>query len=609
MEEMSQEEIDKLIKKLTYFYSGEYNLFDEESLQSTLNSIVATMKKRRYLPIYNAVKVEKFAEFLESFIMDLDSKDDMSVFKYTNSILIKIVDIAFIYKRLIDETLVKVNADKELYKKVVKVILEHVYNTNNITLHTELLNNYSNIILLLYPKIKDNLLKNSQKINDFTMYSNLYSFFSYNFNYDESDIDALIAGIQVDGNYSFLTDFICKQSKLSVNKKAFKYLVSNGKIEEVSCVLNTLINILQENSKESKEMISFYVEKCINQNRVGEIINLWKLYFNEYTTQRVTIQSFSEIGKEKIFELLSKLNKDEKDIIDFLIVLWYEADTILQDYSHIDFSQYPETKQSLKSLDAKDGIQKFHKFILKVLKSGKPILALYILNNQGCYINKSDVKLWIDSYIEAFVLLDKVDLLAKHYRDFGTSINSIELLQRIAEYYIKEKDSQMALNILEKISLLEPTYPYIKSAKQEISRLSMIRQLSNSNIDIENINLLSGQEFEQLLINKFNELGYKITETPHTGDFGADIIVDTKSDTRFIIQCKRFKSKVNLKAVQEVVGALSHYNGDIGIVITNSGFLSSAIKLAESNEIELWDNLKLMKFLSGDLSFSQMKDL
>ncbi len=127
-------------------------------------------------------------------------------------------------------------------------------------------------------------------------------------------------------------------------------------------------------------------------------------------------------------------------------------------------------------------------------------------------------------------------------------------------------------------------------------------------VDFENIDNLSGRDFEQLLINKFIEYGFKVKDTATTGDFGADIILDAHDDTRFVIQCKRFKSKVNLKAVQEVVGALSHYNGDIGLVITSSSFLPSAKTLAESNRIELWDGDSLVKFLSGDLSFSQVND-
>ena len=125
-------------------------------------------------------------------------------------------------------------------------------------------------------------------------------------------------------------------------------------------------------------------------------------------------------------------------------------------------------------------------------------------------------------------------------------------------------------------------------------------------IDFSKINELSGVEFENLLIDKFSSLGFTVESTPKTGDFGADLIVVNSEGSRIVIQCKRFKSKVNLKAVQEVVGALGHYAGDIGIVITNNSFLNSAIKLAESHDIELWNGDNLVSFLASDLSFSSL---
>ena len=38
--------------------------------------------------------------------------------------------------------------------------------------------------------------------------------------------------------------------------------------------------------------------------------------------------------------------------------------------------------------------------------------------------------------------------------------------------------------------------------------------------------------------------------------------------------------------------------------MTNNQFLPSAIKLAESNNVELWDGDKLLSFFAGELEFS-----
>jgi HJR/Mrr/RecB family endonuclease len=164
-----------------------------------------------------------------------------------------------------------------------------------------------------------------------------------------------------------------------------------------------------------------------------------------------------------------------------------------------------------------------------------------------------------------------------------------------------------SIKLIGKLIEQEPYHPSISIMQAEIKRLEQRHRLKATfSIDFSKVDELSGVEFENLLLDKFAEMGFKAESTPKTGDFGADLIVENKEGTRIIVQCKRFKSKVNLKAVQEVVGAMGHYAGDFGVVITNNSFLNSAVKLAESHDIELWDGDKLVSFLAGDLSFSEI---
>lgn len=313
---------------------------------------------------------------------------------------------------------------------------------------------------------------------------------------------------------------------------------------------------------------------------------------------------------------------EKPDFIDLVQLFAFEAQAILLKYKNVKFCEYPESNDVIKIRTKKSSHKVLHasyasyvllnsnsrfiNYISKLLKLNRTILALHLLNDHGNFGRIGDAKLLADKYIEAFILLKRHDILAKYYKLFDASHLSLEFLRPIVEYLIENNKIDEANDAITKIEALEPTYPYILEAKKKIEGILLIDKMLSTGIDIEHIDKLSGLEFENLLIEQFQKLGYKTIETPTTGDFGADIIVDTKSETRFIIQCKRFKNKVNLKAVQEVVGALAHFNGDIGIVITSSSFLNSAIKLAESNDIELWDKNKLMKFLSGDVSFSEI---
>ncbi|MDO9041703.1 MAG: restriction endonuclease [Desulfocapsaceae bacterium] len=322
-------------------------------------------------------------------------------------------------------------------------------------------------------------------------------------------------------------------------------------------------------------------------------------------------------------------------IVGIVYELCVEAEKLTKPFAHIDFATYPEFKHTEGSFytNERQGkhtcpcfskekfdnyLNKIFKETDKVIKNGKSILALKILahvfENQRDYLILGDatckryVRQFVGLFMEAFIQLESYDVLVKYYeKDPALSLN-LEFLQHVVGHYLTIKDADNASVALEKLRAIEPNHPFVVQGLKKIKTISMIKRLGESNIDMQNIDSLSGHDFESLLTQQFIKLGFITQGTPASRDFGADIIVDTDDGTRFVIQCKRFKNKVNLKAVQEVVGAMPHYNGDIGIVITSNGFLPSATILAESNGIELWGNMELMNFLSDDLSFSQMAE-
>jgi len=123
----------------------------------------------------------------------------------------------------------------------------------------------------------------------------------------------------------------------------------------------------------------------------------------------------------------------------------------------------------------------------------------------------------------------------------------------------------------------------------------IINKIKNHKISksgINDIDLMTGQEFEEYLEILFNKKGYAVETTPISGDFGADLIL-IKDSNRIAVQAKRYSNKVGLHAVQEVVSAMSHYNCNDGIVITNNYFTRACKKLSKSNGITLWNREKL----------------
>jgi HJR/Mrr/RecB family endonuclease len=105
---------------------------------------------------------------------------------------------------------------------------------------------------------------------------------------------------------------------------------------------------------------------------------------------------------------------------------------------------------------------------------------------------------------------------------------------------------------------------------------------------IEDIDIMDGKEFEEFIALLFSKLGYLTEVTKSSGDQGIDIIAE-KNGKKIGIQAKCYSHSVTNTAVQEVVAGKNHYNLDKVIVVTNNYFTKSAIELAESNNVVLWD--------------------
>jgi HJR/Mrr/RecB family endonuclease len=175
---------------------------------------------------------------------------------------------------------------------------------------------------------------------------------------------------------------------------------------------------------------------------------------------------------------------------------------------------------------------------------------------------------------------------------------------------IRSRDLVISEKLLAMLMRLEPLHPEIRRLRADVSRQRKVEAIKGSGqINPDDIDNMQGVQFEELIAAAFERLGFVAESTPKTGDFGSDLILTTKNGSRISVQCKRFKNKVNLKAVQEVVASIAHYQCDFGLVITNNSFLNSAVKLAASSDVELWDKDRLIDLMAGEISFSALNDM
>ncbi len=109
---------------------------------------------------------------------------------------------------------------------------------------------------------------------------------------------------------------------------------------------------------------------------------------------------------------------------------------------------------------------------------------------------------------------------------------------------------------------------------------------------------LNGYQFEDYLKELLLELGYQVIRTKSSGDQGADLIIK-KDNEKTVVQAKKYSGSVTNKAIQEIVASKQHYEAEKALVITTGKFTKSAIELAKSNKVEIWDNKKLNEIIAS----------
>jgi len=109
---------------------------------------------------------------------------------------------------------------------------------------------------------------------------------------------------------------------------------------------------------------------------------------------------------------------------------------------------------------------------------------------------------------------------------------------------------------------------------------------------LDEIDRMPGREFEHYLGLLFERIGYRVEVTKAHGDFGADLVVRRRGK-RVVVQAKRWKGGVGVKAVQEAAAAVAYYRCDEAMVVANRSFTKAARQLAKANRVELWDRDQL----------------
>lgn len=172
-------------------------------------------------------------------------------------------------------------------------------------------------------------------------------------------------------------------------------------------------------------------------------------------------------------------------------------------------------------------------------------------------------------------------------------------------YYLKSKNDTYDFSLKKSIEKIQTLLTELKTntqknifAKNIFKDRTKPEETENIKITIDDIDLMTGVEFEDFIAKLFIKMGYSAYTTKTSGDQGIDVIAE-KNGTQYGIQCKCYANAVSNSAIQEVVAGKQLYHLDKLIVITNNYFTKSAQELAHANNVILWDRTILKEKING----------
>ena len=172
-------------------------------------------------------------------------------------------------------------------------------------------------------------------------------------------------------------------------------------------------------------------------------------------------------------------------------------------------------------------------------------------------------------------------------------------------YYLKSKNDTYDFSLKKSIEKIQTLLTELKTntqknifAKNIFKDRTKPEEPENIKITIDDIDLMTGVEFEDFIAKLFIKMGYSAYTTKTSGDQGIDVIAE-KNGTQYGIQCKCYANAVSNSAIQEVVAGKQLYHLDKLIVITNNYFTKSAQELAHANNVILWDRTILKEKING----------
>lgn len=165
-------------------------------------------------------------------------------------------------------------------------------------------------------------------------------------------------------------------------------------------------------------------------------------------------------------------------------------------------------------------------------------------------------------------------------------------------------------NAEERIKAMYENNWKVKKISQAIEVVSD-EEVDNSQIDLNEfildriseyiIRKFKGHDMEWLIDEILKAKGFTTYRSPEGADHGVDILASPDTlgfgSPRICVQVKSTESTVDRPTLDQLIGTMSNYNADYGLLVSWSGFKSSVIKEIPKQffKVRIWDSKKVIE--------------
>lgn len=335
--------------------------------------------------------------------------------------------------------------------------------------------------------------------------------------------------------------------------------------------------------EEQNRTKQFNENRCAFLNEISQKIR--DLSNNDYFMSLIT-NYIAEADKGYLMNLpnFTRMEEDINDIKNRVNWLTDDVDCVTGDYLNLNTSFF-NTHSKLKDLLfyrnlINNNVEWYIVFWFFYKKIGDDYLLRSFQTQFHPHISKN-AKEDLYSFLKEFINIPIV------FRP-EPKTDIITLTKYLESIYLLESKNDLKSNV----DIVQDKINAINKANDLVSFESDLLNGSDNStfniLQIDDVDMMTGYEFEGFVSLLFEKMGYQSTVTKKSGDQGIDVILE-KNGIKIGVQTKCYAKDISNKAVQEVTAGMKHYHLSKGMVITNRYFTDSAIALAASNDVLLWD--------------------